>query len=314
MYDITIQEILAKTENLALLESQKEYRDQIATFIRMHKTRVKAIGQGMSPSSLPYVSMLVIAGTGCGKTYVSTRVAEAADVNLITIDCSTLTQSGFKGVNLGTIMHDVKMQIRDREKFETSIVLFDEVDKMRLYNNGYDNGNPQSNFLKLFDGVLQADIGHSSTSTINTSRMSFIFFGAFSEGLAEIIEKRRDTSVSIGFGAERAETSKTVDMLQYATMHDIEQYGIMAELCGRINYLFYLPPLTTDDYKALIKGSGGSMLERYRNLFSIHGVDANISDTACEYIATVVSQNGLGARSVNPLLYEKFQQSFKVID
>ena len=185
---------------------------------------------------------------------------------------------------------------------------------MRIYDDYHNAGNPQCNFLKLFDGILQADVGNSSTATIHTTRMSFIFSGAFSGGLAKIIGKRRDTSVSIGFGAERSETSKTLDMLKYATMHDIEQYGIMAELCGRINYLFYLPPLTIDDYKTLIKGSGGSMLERYRNLFSIHGVDTNISDTACEYIAEAASKNGLGARSINPLLYEKFQQSFPVID
>jgi len=314
MKDFTIQEILAKTENLVLLNNQKEFREQMATFIRMHKTRVKAIEKGMSPSSLPYISMLVIAKTGCGKTYVASRVAEAAGVNLITVDCSALTQSGYKGVNLGNIMYDTMNRVVSKEKFETSIVLFDEFDKMRICDDYHNAGNPQCNFLKLFDGILQADVGNSSTATINTTRMSFIFSGAFSGGLAEIIEKRRDTSVSIGFGAERAETSKTVDMLKYATMHDIEQYGIMAELCGRINYLFYLPPLTIDDYKALIKGSGGSMLERYRNLFSIHGVDANISDAACEHIATLVSQNGLGARSVNPLLYEKFQQSFPVID
>ena len=303
---LSATDICRGAENLAPLESQREYRQRIAAFIRMHTARLRAMDNGVSFSALPINSMLIIAQTGCGKSYTAARLCEAAGVELVTIDCSTLTRSGWKGCNLGDLLHSAKRS--DDDKFQDCIILFDEVDKMRF--DGSD-GNPQSNFLKLFDGIMQADPRNASPVTIDLTRVSFLFAGAFS-GLEDII--RRLAPRSIGFSAKTTVPSDEKDILSLATMEDIRNYGFMEELLGRIGSLLYVPPLTAEDYRILLKGGKGSTQERYGNLFSTSGVSLAISDSACDCIAREASRSAMGARAVEPIVYNCLQNAFERLD
>ena len=188
MENLTTKEILSRVDFLAPLESQTEYRQEIASFIRMHLTRVKAIENGVKPHSLPLVSMLVIAETGCGKTYVASQMAKASGVNFITIDCSTLARAGWKGVNLANAIQSEREKCNNKREFDRSIVFFDEMDKLRFIPYRSDEGNPQPNFLRMFDGELQAESKNGNMENIDTSKMSFIFAGAFANGLADIVK------------------------------------------------------------------------------------------------------------------------------
>ena len=262
----------------------------------MHLTRVKAIENGVKPNSLPTVSMLVVAETGCGKTYVASQMAKASGVNFITIDCSTLARSGWKGISLPNAMLSEREKCKSRHKFDRSIVLFDEADKLRLDPWRQDDGNPQPNFLRMFDGELQAESSGGNMTGIDTSKMSFIFAGAFANGLDEIIKRRLEPPKrAIGFSATSVEPLAE-NMLKHVTFQDIQDYGIMGELCGRIGSLLYLPPLTNNDYRTLIKGEQGSAFLKYKNLFGVYGIDVDVEDDVCDFIAEKASQSGLGAR------------------
>ena len=74
-------------------------------------------------------------------------------------------------------------------------------------NNSYaDEGNPQVNLLRLFDGKLEAEINSYETFAIDSTRFSYVFSGAFS-GLDEIIKERISPS-KIGFLAENTSENK----------------------------------------------------------------------------------------------------------
>ncbi len=313
MENITTKEMLKRVDFLAPLESQKEYRQEMANFIQMHLTRVKAIDGGVKPHSLPLVSMLVIAETGCGKTYVASQMAKASGVNFITIDCSTLARAGWKGITLANAIQNERDKCSNKHKFDRSIVLFDEADKLRLEPWRRDDGNPQPNFLRMFDGELQAELGSGNMENIDTSKMSFIFAGAFAGGLDEIIRERITPKRTIGFSAEPM-LQLDGNVLKYATFQDIQSYGIMGELCGRIGSLIYLPPLTNADYHTLIKGDQGSALVRYKNLFGALGIDVDVTGEVCDYIAEKASKSGLGARSINSALFLNFQKAYEAIE
>jgi len=305
---LSAAEICRYAENLAPLESQKEYRQRLATFIRMHLARLRALDNGVSFSALPINSMMIIAQTGCGKSYTAARLCEAAGVELVTIDCSTLTRSGWKGCNLGDLLHCAKRS--DDDRFQDCIILFDEVDKMRLDGT---EGNPQVNFLKLFEGIVQADPRGSSTVTMDLRRVSFLFAGAFS-GLEDIVRQRIAPKRPIGFSAQTSDPFAETNPMSQATMEDIRDYGFMEELLGRIGSLFYIPPLTPADYRMLLKSTKGSVQERYGNLLGASGVSLTISDSACARIAREAAQSPLGARSVEPLVYRSLQNAFTKMD
>ena len=307
---MTASEIRAAATNLAKLESQKDYRRRLSEFIRMHTARVAALDSGISPSALPGNSMLILAQTGSGKSYTATRLAEAAGIPLVIVDCSSLTRAGYKGCNLGDLLLSAKKSMKDDSRFERAILFFDEADK--LYSDGSE-GNAQVNFLKLFDGLIQSDGRGSGPVTIDVSRMSFLFAGAFA-GLDEIISQRVSKPRSIGFSAERSEEKKVDDLLSLATMADIREYGFMEELLGRMGSLCYVPPLTDADYRTLLKGSSGSVCRRYNNLLAPSGVTLDITDSACSSIAETVRKSALGARAVDPIVYEKLQYAISRID
>ena len=304
---LSAADICRYAENLAPLESQKEYRHRIANFIRMHTARLRALDSGVSFSALPINSMMIIAQTGCGKSYTAARLCEAAGVELITIDCSSLTRAGWKGCNLGDLLYSAKHS--SDHKFQDCIILFDEVDKMRI---DVPEGNPQVNFLKLFEGFVQADPRGAPAISMDLRRVSFLFAGAFS-GLEDIV-RRRTAPRAIGFSAQSAAPVAETDPLSLATMADIREYGFMEELLGRIGSLFYIPPLTPSDYRMLLKSTKGSVQERYGNLLSSSGVSLSISDSACAHIALEASQSLLGARSVEPLVYRCLQNAFEKVD
>lgn len=307
----TIQNIIDSTSFLAPLNSQKEYRLQCATFIQMHNMRIRAIEQyGIASCALPTLSMLLVAPTGCGKSYVTKQIAEASGRKVLTIDCSQLTLSGFKGVNLGSALVNLRNECDSIEEFENCILHLDEFDKIAL-NEWSSVGNPQPNILKLFDGITQASSSSDKTIEINTSKMSFIFSGCF-EGLADIVKSRLSSS-SFGFGSNN-DFGTDVEVLNMATMNDVIEMGFMAELCGRINYIHVIPPLEYEDYKILLSGAQGSMVERYTNLFGTCGVSVGISTKACELIAKRAQDSKLGARTVNPILYTHFQDALRHIE
>lgn len=309
MKNITAAEIRRNAANLAPLESQKEYRHRISEFIRMHTARVAALDSGISPSAVPGNSMLILARTGSGKSYTAARLAEAAGVEFITIDCSSLTRSGYKGCNLGDLLSSAKKSCKEGSRFERAILFFDEADKLQM--DGMP-GNPQVNFLKLFDGIIQVDPSSSRSMTIDVSRMSFLFAGAFS-GLEDIVRTRL-TPRSIGFNTAPNTADEVDDLLSLATMADIRDYGFMEELLGRMGSLCYIPPLTVADYRTLIKGSSGSVCSRYNNLLAPSGVTLDISDSACAHIAKEAGKSALGARAVDPIIYEQLRPAICKLD
>ena len=311
MKSYTIDEILSRTSNLVLLENQKEYREHLVQFIRMHLLRVEAIGNGKPVASLPIISSLVIASSGTGKSFLMSEIAKAAGINVITVDCSNLSRAGWKGVNLGTLLYSELKRLKDKEKFETSVIHFDEFDKLKISDSYADVGNPQVNLLRVFDGKIEAEINSYESISLDTSRMSFVFSGAFA-GLEEIIKERISPS-KIGFFAENSFENNR-NLFAEVTTEDLFQYGIMKELLGRIGSTITIGKLSEDDYKLLLNGENGSVCERYNNLFSNLGVKIEVSDRACCNIATQLNDNDLGARALFPLVFGKVISSISNIE
>ena len=220
---ISTKEILNKTKNLVLLENQKDFREQFATFLSSHCLRVKCLDSGLDASELPVISMIAIASSGSGKTYVTSQLSKAAGIKVITVDCSTLSRTGWRGVNLGRLIDAEYKRMRSKEEFETCVIHFDEFDKVRFSGETHaDVGNPQPDFLKLFDGEVLCE-SDNSPQKYNTTRMAFLFTGAFS-GLEDIVRKRVAPR-KIGFAASG--TEEIPDYPAHVTPEDLTEYGIM---------------------------------------------------------------------------------------
>ena len=299
------------SKKIVPLETQKETLDKLASLITLHLRKLIAIESGADPDSLPNNSLLVLARTGCGKSHLIKSLADVAGLNVFTIDSSALSPEGYKGTTLSQLFSLAKQACPDEEKFSSSIVIIDEFCKMKFRPN--ETSNPQFNLLQVIEGKgISCDLGNSRTDFVDTSKMLFIFSGAF-DGIEEIIKSRIKGRNTIGF-INNTITEEDNEYLKFATLDDIRQYGFNAELLGRIGAMHYIPPLSKEDFRLLLQSSKGSYKEKYSQLFKISDVKLNIDEKACEKIAEISTSIGTGARAVGTVLQNSLNPAFSEID
>lgn len=313
---LTAQQIIEKASRIIPLESQNESVLDIASIISLHLKRLKAIELGTEVDDLPTISQLIIASTGSGKTYLISQLAKAAGIGFYTIDASSITPSGYKGTNLSQAIYSIKSSAETTRKFETSIILFDEFDKLAYGRAGYsEEYNCQPNFLTLLESKKFAYTDSNGyTHKMDTSKILFLFAGAF-QGLDEIIKKRVSTRKSIGFYAsDKKQDNDSSNYLSRAAMEDLERYGFNRELLGRIGSIHYIPSLTRQDYVVLLRDGEHSVQGKYAKLLSVNKAGFSITDEACEMIANQAIEKNLGARAANTIVMEKVLEAVHRVD
>ena len=302
MHCLSTEEIIERAQKkIILLDSQKKTVQNIAALLSLHLKRLNALEEGVDTDFLPCFSELIIAPTGSGKTYLISKLAEAAGLPFYSIDCSMLTLSGYKGVNLSEAFRSLKANCTRPGEFHRSVILFDEFDKCSFRSG--ENGNVQPNFLKLLEGEgLSCD-----EKIIDTSEMLFLFAGAF-QGLDKLAEQRCQKK-SIGFAAESEEKKKPA-----LSMEDVQTYGFSRELLGRIGSLHCIPRMEIEDYMRLLLDGKASIAEKFGSLFAAQGVRFFVDEKACLHLSEQAMERKMGARAMEAVVKEKVLQAVKEID
>jgi len=252
---LTAEEIVARVKDkIVFMPSQEQMVWNIAGILNMHLRRIRAIKEGTDPTMLPQVSQLILASTGSGKTFLISRLAEAAGLDFHVIDTSMLTLNGFKGTSIAQALAEAqKASFHD---FKHAVILLDEFDKCAARGKGYMNryGNVQPNLLKMLEGTKL----EFEDTCIDTSEMLFLFCGAFQD-LAELVRERVQKALpsrKMGFAIDNSLEQRTEiteqDWLAQATLDDVQQYGFNRELLGRIGSIQYIPPMREVDYRLLL--------------------------------------------------------------
>lgn len=298
---------------LVPLPSQKTAISRIATILSMHLAKIDVINKGVKFEQLPQTSAFILGSTGSGKTFVIKQLCKASDIGFAVIDGTSLSPSGYKGVNLGAALKGI---VDSNKNFkEGFVVLIDEADKFFFKGNkNADAANVQSDFLKLLDSdTYTIDTGDNKTETIDISKTLFLFSGACS-GIAEVIKKNHNlNTVGIGFRDDSAENSDNSDLMSLTNLDDLISYGMLRELASRINTVVSFSALSKEDYKQLITGKGNTSLEKFKRLFEGYGVTLEISAEAVEFIVEECMVKNVGARTIDSILSESFGEAFAEI-
>lgn len=314
---LTADEIyqLALTK-IAPLPCQESYLRELSAIVAFHIRRNALIDKGFQPSELPHQSGIVVAPTGAGKTFLLRELAKMLDLNTIIIDSSSVSRDGWKGSSFGQQLLASKKECKNLKKWEASLVFFDEIDKARLYNTHNDQANVQDNLLQLFNyGTISVENGDRVAENLYVGRFTVIMGGAFS-GLEKIIERRIAPKTAIGFMNREVEKSKEdIDFMQYASIADLEKFGIKRELLARVGSIITINPMKENDYRVLLTAENGSIQRRYRDYFThSSGVDFMISDAAVQYLCNFCKKASTGARAVNPAINDVMRKAIIEVD
>lgn len=117
-------------DHVAPLPSQEGYMKSLAGLLAMHLNRNLLIDDGYAPDDLPVPSAIVVAPTGQGKTFLLRKMVKTLNLNLITVDCSTLVRENYKGVSLSQCIAGAMEEAKDENSFQQSVLFLDEANKL----------------------------------------------------------------------------------------------------------------------------------------------------------------------------------------
>ncbi|KAI1381321.1 P-loop containing nucleoside triphosphate hydrolase protein [Hypoxylon crocopeplum] len=158
--------------------------------------------------------------------------------------------------------------------------------------------------------------------TIDTSSILFVMCGAF-VGLDKVVLNRVSKS-TMGFGSElrsrsasgnkpdlppelfnhlphrppNAEDAKTLTALDLATPEDLQRFGFIPELIGRVHNIVALSPLSLSDLLRILTEPRNSLVAQYTALFQTYPSNLFFTQKALQAIAERAEKAQTGARGL----------------
>lgn len=281
--------------------------EAFVTALSFEVNRCVMLARGADPRDvLSPAAILVMGSTGTGKTHTIKAVADAAGLKLFVFDVSTMTGEGWRGASMSNCLSQVA-DYQAANPGEICLVLFDEFDKaVRAEPDGGEvasSFSPSQSFLKLLEGgemPFECDTSKSAAiKTLNLDQVVCILGGAFM-GLDALVRKRLSdkSGTTVGFGssyaAVRTAAKSANELRDSATIEDVETWGIMSELCGRIGSVINFNALSVDD---LVQIAYEQYLPKYNNMMG-NGAKMELMADAARLAAKRAVKEGAGARGM----------------
>lgn len=294
---------------------QEESKKLLSVAIYNHYKRIES----KSKVDIQKTNILITGPTGSGKTHVIQTLAKILDVPLVIADANSLTQAGYVGDDVETILEKLIIKAKgDIRKAERGIVYIDEIDKIasyqvegRKHSKDISGQAVQESLLKIIEDsevhlMMSGGNPHAKQRVIiNTKNILFICGGAF-VGLEDIIKKRSTgtTAKTIGFVTTTTQTP-TKPQEKEVMAEDLVAFGFIPEFVGRIPVVASLNPLTKEDLMDILLKSKNAVIKQYQALLKMDGVKLTFHKGAVEYVAEEALKKKVGARGLKGILEKK---------
>lgn len=256
-------------------------------------------------------NVLMIGGTGTGKTLLAQTLAKKLSVPFAIADATTLTEAGYVGEDVESVIERL-LNVCDWniDLAEKGIVFIDEIDKKARSRESNTNTKDisgegvQQALLRLIEGTtVKVSTGGSKRSDeyieFDTKNVLFICSGSF-VGLDKIV-KNRINKKSIGFN------SSIDDKSDYSWSNSVEpddlvNFGLIPEFIGRLPNIVGLNSLTEDDMINILNNSKVSVIKQVTKLLEYDDLKLEFADNYIKDVASIANKSKVGARGLKSIV------------
>ena len=293
---------------------QENAKERISVAVYNHYKRIfcQDINDGVEVEKS---NCIIVGPSGVGKTYIAKTIAKMLDVPFTIVDCTSLTQAGYVGDDVETILvRLLQASVYDVERAQKGIIFIDEIDKI-----GRKGANPsitrdvsgegvQQGLLKIIEGSVVGVPPKGGRKNpeqpliyIDTKNILFICGGAF-EGIDKKIESRYNVH-SIGFKTNNdLKKFNNENPLRHISPDDLKSFGIIPELIGRLPVITYMDNLDKPALRKILTEPKNALIKQYKKLFLMDGIDLSFDKKVYDYIVDKAYDSKVGARGLRIIM------------